>query len=493
MPIRAQCSNCSRVYNLPDDNAGKRLRCKQCAVVFTVPAAPASAPTVSASGAKQKICVGCGTDVSGQPRTKDQLGRYYCRPCYAEYARQHQGAVAQPATVGAPHSAGGGSGDDDMIDLSTLEETEPAPLDDLPPPPPIPDVYDPQNFDQQAYDQQLYQQQPVQADEPIYDPTGEMVTPKKKKKKKKKQVEVAAPTGFMSKLAIVPLEGWIVAVCLLFVAFGFISTQAAFISAVSLFIVGAGLILWSDIACLMLAYAEDSMTGKLYWIFPPYRFYFCLTRWSQVWRHLAREGLGFLIVIGGFGMLIRGGVSAFEDMEYDEEMAAVNLSTDPRFEIYVDDASESEASEGVDQRIADVILESFKRRNVQPSEGKYFVYVTIEPGMSKQKLKLRANGKEVPFPAPKLTAEFSVVDKDEAIIFEKSSDIEPDKSLLDVEADQEDNNSSKLIKKLWADVIPAIKAMADEVPASNAPADADKPADAINADAARAPPASEEK
>src|ERR1051325_2073837 len=96
MPIRAQCDNCGKTYNLPDQSAGKRLRCKQCAAAFTVPSAtgglPASAdaantgsklpvaqaaPTLSVTvPAVQKICVVCGQDVAGEPRTQGKPAHY---------------------------------------------------------------------------------------------------------------------------------------------------------------------------------------------------------------------------------------------------------------------------------------------------------------------------------------------------------------------------------------------------------------------------------
>src|SRR4051812_30432857 len=112
MPIRAKCDNCGKVYNVPDTSAGKRLRCKQCAVVFTVPsgAAPvgAAAPTVSVSvPAVQKLCVVCGQDVAGRPRTKDQAGNYYCRACYDEKARSREQLAA--SRVGGPVPAGVGA------------------------------------------------------------------------------------------------------------------------------------------------------------------------------------------------------------------------------------------------------------------------------------------------------------------------------------------------------------------------------------------------
>src|SRR5436305_3394847 len=103
MPIRAQCNNCGKVYNLPDESAGKRLRCKQCAVAFTVPnLTSAAAPTVG----PQKICSVCGENVAGRPRTKDPAGNYYCRPCYEEKARARE-QLAQ-SRIGAAVPAGVG-------------------------------------------------------------------------------------------------------------------------------------------------------------------------------------------------------------------------------------------------------------------------------------------------------------------------------------------------------------------------------------------------
>jgi len=54
MAIRAQCNNCGKVYNLPDESAGKRLRCKQCAVAFTV---PSLAPAAEAPAEKRATMV----------------------------------------------------------------------------------------------------------------------------------------------------------------------------------------------------------------------------------------------------------------------------------------------------------------------------------------------------------------------------------------------------------------------------------------------------
>lgn len=62
--------------------------------------------------APKKVCVNCGDDVSGKPRTKDPEGKYYCAGCYgklqAAAAKPPQAAAAKPANGvanGAPKVA----------------------------------------------------------------------------------------------------------------------------------------------------------------------------------------------------------------------------------------------------------------------------------------------------------------------------------------------------------------------------------------------------
>jgi hypothetical protein len=43
MPISVNCPSCGRSYNVKDDAAGKKFRCKQCEAVVSVPDAPAEA------------------------------------------------------------------------------------------------------------------------------------------------------------------------------------------------------------------------------------------------------------------------------------------------------------------------------------------------------------------------------------------------------------------------------------------------------------------
>jgi hypothetical protein len=48
------------------------------------------------SAAIAKMCTVCGQDVSGQKRTKDPHGRYYCEPCWKAAVAEHQARQRQP-------------------------------------------------------------------------------------------------------------------------------------------------------------------------------------------------------------------------------------------------------------------------------------------------------------------------------------------------------------------------------------------------------------
>ncbi len=281
MPIRVQCDNCGRVYNLPDDNAGKRLRCKQCAVAFTVPTPAAAAPP-----AKQKICVVCNQNVAGLPRTKDNAGNYYCRPCYDEQARKHamaQSRAGAPVPAGIGSGGGAGSDDGDVIDLAALE---PEQFDDStqPPPPPIPDLEAPPIPDLE---------EPIAA-EPLV-----VEAPRPKKKKKKKKVQAASSESFMSKLQAMPIELWIIAVSALLIGLGLMSSAMAGFAFMGLFIIAMGCILWGQISIVMVAFAESTVTGIMYLFVPFYGLIFIISNWSDVQRHLGRIALGIVLMIGG--------------------------------------------------------------------------------------------------------------------------------------------------------------------------------------------------
>ncbi len=50
-----------------------------------------------------KICIRCGVDCSGRPRTKDQFGHYTCRECYEKL--QAQAKAAPSRALPAPKAA----------------------------------------------------------------------------------------------------------------------------------------------------------------------------------------------------------------------------------------------------------------------------------------------------------------------------------------------------------------------------------------------------
>ncbi|MDB5357041.1 MAG: hypothetical protein JWN24_3494 [Phycisphaerales bacterium] len=80
MPITVTCSGCGRKSVAPDSAAGSKAQCKACRTIMTIP-----------GGAKTKVCVTCGIDVSQRKRTKDAEGNYYCEPCWAARAQAAAG------------------------------------------------------------------------------------------------------------------------------------------------------------------------------------------------------------------------------------------------------------------------------------------------------------------------------------------------------------------------------------------------------------------
>lgn len=80
MPISIACPSCGAESQVPDASAGARGKCRECGTAVQVP------------DKAKKICCACGIDVAGQPRTKDERGRYFCKPCWVE----HQNAASEP-------------------------------------------------------------------------------------------------------------------------------------------------------------------------------------------------------------------------------------------------------------------------------------------------------------------------------------------------------------------------------------------------------------
>ena len=77
MAITVTCPSCGTASQVADAAAGARGSCRACGTSIQVPS-------------RLKVCCMCGADVSGQPRTKDSQGLYYCGPCWSH----HQGAVS---------------------------------------------------------------------------------------------------------------------------------------------------------------------------------------------------------------------------------------------------------------------------------------------------------------------------------------------------------------------------------------------------------------
>jgi len=453
MPIRAQCDNCGKVYNLPDESAGKRLRCKQCAVAFTVPSlsapAAAAAPTVSVTvPAVQKVCVVCGMDVAGKPRTKDQSGNYYCRACYEEKARSREQLAASPVGAGVGGDVGAGDPGEggDVIDLSALEPTEEQ-FDEStqPPPPPIPDM--------------------DMVSEPIPDmepPVLEAPKPKKKKKKpvagaKGKSAKAQSGNSLATTLMALPLELYIIGVAVIIGGAGMISSTLAGFAAMGLVLIGLGVGFWGQICIVLAAFAEGVITGILYLFVPFYWVIFLMTNWDDVRRHVLRTAMGVVLIIGGAIVMARhGGDSGDGDADEtprarsrvarahaDDESAATKEETStPRSETPIArietptsaPATQSTAPpptppeelvkvfvrftymlangrivdgifgdpEDIDKRregIVDAILTSLEQRGLMPPEGQTWrVEAVIEPGFSQtQKIKM-ANDTEAAAP-----------------------------------------------------------------------------------------------
>ena len=470
MPIRAQCDNCGRVYNLPDESAGKRLRCKQCAVAFTVPNLAPEPATIG----PQKICVVCGQNVAGRPRTKDQAGNYYCRPCYEEKARnreqlaQSRVGAAVPAGVGA----GGGEGGDDgeMIDLAALE---PEQFDDStqPPPPPIPDM-------------DLVAPPIPDMEEPIMAEPVIVELPKPKKKKKKKKgaaAKAASADSFMGKMGALPIELWIVGVGAILFAMGLMSSSMAGPAITGLWIAGLGCLLWGEICIVMVAFAEGTITGLMYLFLPIYPLVFIITHWSDVGRHFGRAMLGVLFFI--CSIVITGKtvadhvVGALKDQE---EKRQQDFSTDPSYVIHVELERPPTDEATMQKNIAGAILESFKQRNVKPAQGKYTVTASVAPGLdTKHKVTISINGQQMKMPSPKLVCTLEVMDSSENVLYQQSRDSLPDPAMLQV-SDDSNKSGDDFQKELWKNVITEFKTLAQEVPAAAgaaAPAGSAAPAD----------------
>jgi hypothetical protein len=98
-----------------------------------------SAPKPVVASAAHKVCCTCGINVADKPRVKDEMGRYWCKPCVAKAeldAAQNNVANPDDTRAGADIPASGGGmagprsspnifdGADDALDLATAAKYE---------------------------------------------------------------------------------------------------------------------------------------------------------------------------------------------------------------------------------------------------------------------------------------------------------------------------------------------------------------------------------
>lgn len=61
--IKFECSKCGHSYRVPDQYAGKRVRCKECTTVNSIPAA-------------KREFVGCGDSIAAFNNLLQELSKY---------------------------------------------------------------------------------------------------------------------------------------------------------------------------------------------------------------------------------------------------------------------------------------------------------------------------------------------------------------------------------------------------------------------------------
>ena len=87
MPITVRCISCGKISQAKDELAGKKVKCR-CGATLDVPAAK-----------QQKICHGCGVDITNAKRGRDQQGNYYCEVCFKSRVEAAKVATSAPDNV----------------------------------------------------------------------------------------------------------------------------------------------------------------------------------------------------------------------------------------------------------------------------------------------------------------------------------------------------------------------------------------------------------
>ncbi len=86
MPLRVRCPRCHQTADIPDGLLGRQGQCNNCGALVAIPAR------------LTKVCVDCGTDVTGVQHKKDKESNYLCIPCFQRRSRSEQAQFALPKT-----------------------------------------------------------------------------------------------------------------------------------------------------------------------------------------------------------------------------------------------------------------------------------------------------------------------------------------------------------------------------------------------------------
>jgi hypothetical protein len=163
MSISITCPSCGTKANAADAAAGKRAKCRKCGAAVQIPAlvpVEAVAPTVAVPSLPPKLCASCGADVSHQKRVKDDLGNYYCHPCWAANMQPPPAMEPVPAVM-------------DAIEATpAVDETpEPHEAEELPQPDEFPPADEPPMQDDRVQDDRAEDDQ-AQDDQHLAEPVS---------------------------------------------------------------------------------------------------------------------------------------------------------------------------------------------------------------------------------------------------------------------------------------------------------------------------------
>jgi hypothetical protein len=270
--VRFQCPACGRKFTTKADLAGKKVKCSGCGAGVRVPAAAAgteAAASSTATAPKRKLQTFGGDPNPSPPKAPAQVAPPKKRTIASAFIDEDDDGVAYG--LAEDTDAGGGG--------SSPGKTEPAQL----------------SSEQML---ELARQKAIAAGKlsESTDPPIPGDKPRKKKKKKKK-------TGFFDPnetLKLVAGVGVFVAV-IAGVAWGF--PHFRFPLGGLLCIIGFIVYILGAISLRQLVAEEGMLKLLAYRFFPPYQWWFVLSRWSETKDYFAFFASGLLILSLGGGIL----------------------------------------------------------------------------------------------------------------------------------------------------------------------------------------------